>query len=181
VGSHRGSGVEIGRERVVKGVQAALDGMETPFTLLLENSVGAGDQLAGNAEDLAFLMSALHALDLPAGICLDTAHLWGAGYDLSSAAATRETFEYFASLVGVGQLRLIHANDSTHVLASHRDEHALPGTAQIGRAAFDAIRETPSLAAIPLIVEAPEEPPEILRQILDFLRGEAPVRGNTIQ
>ena len=93
--------------------------------------------------------------DLPVGYCLDTCHLLAAGYDVSCAAGLRETVAQADRILGIGNIKLIHANDSKTPLASHTDRHANIGEGHIGNAGFRRILTHPKLRSKPFILETP--------------------------
>jgi deoxyribonuclease-4 len=117
VGSHRGDGVAAGTGRVASAVREILDrvGDEAPgVELVLENGPGSGFGLGTSMEELAGLDRAIADAGVPRdrfGFCLDTAHLWGAGYPLQTAVGVDGTIAAFDELVGLKRLRLIHLND----------------------------------------------------------------------
>jgi len=95
------------------------------------------------------------ALDL--GICLDTAHLFAAGYDLSTPAGVDETFEAFEEAVGSERLACVHLNDSKHDCGTNKDEHAHVGEGEIGEAGMEAFINHGAVEDVPLVLETPTE------------------------
>ena len=93
-------------------------------------------------------------------MCLDTCHVFAAGYPLAPAAALDETLRAFDRHIGLKRLKVIHANDSKRELGSRVDRHEAIGKGKIGPAAFALIMNHPRLAAIPLILETPKEGPD---------------------
>lgn len=154
LGSHVGTGLEAGLDRVVEAVSALLEDPAGPM-LLLENSPGSRNELGSYFEELGDLMKRLDAVGPRLGVCLDTAHLWGAGYDLSSQKGVKETLARFGHLVGLGRLNGIHANDSTVARGSRWDLHARPGEGQIGVEGFRALITDPLLEGMSYILELP--------------------------
>jgi deoxyribonuclease-4 len=126
-GSHRGAGVEAGIARVAEGIARILPQTPPEVMLLLENDVGAGNSLGHNFEQLAAILNLLPTYNERLGVCLDTAHLWGAGYDISNAQATLQVLASFAQTIGLDRLKVIHLNDTKMALGSHRDVHARLG------------------------------------------------------
>ena len=90
------------------------------------------------------------------GVCLDTCHLFAAGYDVRTPAAVAATFEEFDHVVGLAQLRYLHFNDSKKDLGSRVDRHAHIGQGLIGEAGFAALMREPMLAGIPRVLETPK-------------------------
>lgn len=122
--------------------------------ILLENGAGAGSTLAGSPEALGRLLAALPGT---VGACIDTAHLWGAGCDLSSAAAVDAVVERLDRAVGLDRIGVIHLNDSAVPLGSHRDVHARLGEGTIGLPGLAAWLAHPALRHHPIILETPLE------------------------
>jgi deoxyribonuclease-4 len=116
--------------------------------LVLENSAGGGDTIGGTLEELASILEAVpsSARDQLA-FCLDTAHLWGAGYDISTADGAARVVDRFAELIGLDRLALIHLNDSKSELGSRTDRHEHLGAGRIGAAGLAAFLRDPRLAA----------------------------------
>jgi deoxyribonuclease-4 len=158
--------VEVGIERVAEGIAQALARAEPPEppgpterpTILLENSSGGGWGLGVNVAELASITEALDRRGVPrdrVGFCLDVAHAWGAGYDLSNPAVTDALLEEFDDRVGIDRLALVHLNDSKSALGSRMDRHEHVGAGQIGEAGMAHLLRHPLLAAAAYIVETP--------------------------
>ena len=107
----------------------------------------------------------------PLGICLDTAHLWGAGFDLTSAAAARKMVDRFDDLVGLDRLYLIHLNDSPVARGSGRDRHEHIGKGLIPVAALQAIVRHPGMRHVAMVLETPGSENPSDRQRMDDLRS----------
>src|SRR5262249_10244499 len=116
IGSHRGAGVEAGIARIVAGLRRILPPAPAGIMVLLENDVRAGHEVGYRIEHLAAVLEALPEQAERLGICLDTAHLWGAGYDLSTAEAITQLLAEVDRLVGVQRLPVIHLNDTASAL-----------------------------------------------------------------
>lgn len=155
IGSHKGAGFEQGLELVRRSLSAALGQAENDVVVLLENSAGAGGSLGTTFENLQAILSSLPEYGERLGICLDTAHTYAAGYDLSSAEAVDQTLLAFDSTVGLNRLKAMHLNDTPSALGSHRDRHANTGAGNIGEPAFRALINHPALENIPGIIETP--------------------------
>lgn len=125
--------------------------------LLLENSAGSGEQVGADVGELALVLKAARAggVSMPLGICLDTAHLWGAGYDLGSAAAVGSFVKDFGRRVGWEQVHLVHFNDAAVELGSRKDRHEHPGRGLIPLEGLQAFIRHPLLRDIPMIMETP--------------------------
>lgn len=155
IGSHTGSGEEAGLRRLIAGIDRALDGAPERVRLLLENDVGGGGKLGARFETLGAALAALpqHADRL--GVCLDTAHLWGAGFDIGTAEGAAATLAEVDAAFGLERVRVIHLNDSRGGLGSHRDHHARLGEGTIPLVGLAAFLRMPGLAHTTLIMETP--------------------------
>ena len=155
IGSHKGTGVEQGIARICQAVSRALETSTEGTVLLLENSAGAGDSVGSRFEDLRTILDCFPEHGDRIGVCLDTAHLWSAGYDVSNAQAVAQTFEEFDAAVGPGRLKLLHLNDTKVELGAHVDRHANIGTGSIGEEGFIAILHHPPLGHLAGVAETP--------------------------
>lgn len=165
VGSHRGAGVAAGVERVaesVAGILALADALipvvaEAP-RLVLEVSAGQGDALGVTIEEMGWIVEAAARRGVDRGrlgVCLDTAHLWGAGYALDEPAAIDDLL---ASLDAIGPdaFALVHLNDSRVGRGSRQDRHEHIGMGRIGEAGLGHLVRHPRLVDVPLILETPD-------------------------
>ncbi len=155
IGSHRGVGAETGLRRIVEQVRAVLDGSPRGVRVVLENSSGGGDLLGSSIEQLAQIVEGVGADPHRFGICLDTAHLWGAGYDVSTADGAGGVLDRFATIIGLEWLALVHLNDSRSALGSLADRHEHLGAGRIGPAGPGALLRDPRLAGTTFIMETP--------------------------
>ena len=134
-------------------IAAALDGAGADAAkLLLEGTAGAGGLLGRTPAELRSLVE--EPLRSRVGVCLDTAHLWGAGYDLRHGGWERALGE-LGEHWGVAAPELVHANDTPVELGSRRDRHAPPGEGRLGREVFRRILADPRCAAVALVMEIP--------------------------
>jgi deoxyribonuclease-4 len=160
VGSHRGTGLEAGVARLTDGLERALDGAASDdgvVQLVLENSCGGGDTIGSTLEELALVLDAAAArgLDRRLAICLDVAHLWGAGFDVSEPAEIDELIHRFDQLIGLDRLAMIHLNDSLSPRGSRRDHHIHLGDGQVGRRGLAHFLRHPGLARTAFYLEVP--------------------------
>jgi deoxyribonuclease-4 len=123
--------------------------------VILEHTAGQGTSLGWRFEHLARMIEHLDGHPRVA-ICLDTCHLWAAGYDLATDEGYRETFESFDRLVGLDRLRVFHVNDSKKDRGSRRDRHDHIGKGTIGLEAFRRLLNDPRFARLPMILETPK-------------------------
>jgi deoxyribonuclease IV len=149
--------------KAVRGMR--LDGL----TVLLENTAGQGNVLGSSFEELAELLSGL-AGEIPAGLCLDTAHLFAAGYPIHTSRGLNQTVRRLDAIVGLDKVRLVHGNDSKTAFESHCDRHAHIGEGYIGTEAFRRILRHPKLRQIPFICETPVDEPDDDRRNLSMIR-----------
>jgi deoxyribonuclease IV len=160
-GSHRDTGVETGIARLADGVARTL--AEAPAdpdgaTLVLENSAGGGFAVGVTVEELAAIAEALATRGIAesrVGFCLDTAHLWSAGYCLAEPDETDALLERFDALIGLRRLRMIHLNDSKSQLGSRLDRHEHVGAGQIGERGMAHLLRHPRLASVAWYLETP--------------------------
>jgi deoxyribonuclease-4 len=164
IGSHRGLGREAGIGRLIAGLRAVLDQTgvvagDSPMPrLVLENSAGTGDGIGAPLEDLGDIWDAADAggLDLDRlGICLDTAHLWGAGYDLSSDVGVEDLVGRIDTLFGRDKVVMLHLNDSRTTAGSHLDRHEHIAAGHMGANGMRELLSHPWLGTLPTYLETP--------------------------
>ncbi|MFD1644485.1 deoxyribonuclease IV [Haloarchaeobius litoreus] len=152
LGAHTGAGVEGG----IENAASALDELDVPdgVTVLVESDAGSGTKLGGDFEHLA---SVLEQSDHDLEVCLDTAHMFAAGYDLSTPEAVEETMTEFDDVVGAEKLACVHLNDSKHECGTNKDEHAHIGDGYIGDDGMRAFVNHELVRDQPLVLETPTE------------------------
>jgi deoxyribonuclease IV len=155
IGSHRGMGADGGLRRIVDTVRFLLGESPPSVRLVLENASGGGDLLGSRLEELALILEGVGDAGDRLAFCLDTAHLWGAGYDVSSVAGVAAVIDRFDELIGLDRLPLIHLNDSRSLLGSRADRHEHVGAGQIGPTGLGALLRDPRLAGSTFIMETP--------------------------
>ena len=155
-GAHMGAGEAEGLAKIVAGLDAVLDALPQVQTrVALETTAGQGTSLGHTFEQLAWILQhAAHPARLC--VCADTAHLFAAGYDISTEAGVRETFERFDRSVGLERLVAVHCNDSKTGLGSRVDRHEHLGKGKIGLAPFRFLMRDRRFAAIPKVLETPK-------------------------
>lgn len=152
-GSHVKQGVDRGVELIVEGLNATMEpGMRT--TVLLETMAGKGTEVGRSFEELARIIEGVDH-DECLGVCLDTCHVWDAGYDI--ACDLDGFLDEFDRVIGLDRLRALHLNDSKNSCGSHKDRHEKIGEGQIGKAAFAAVVTNTRLFGLPMILETPND------------------------
>lgn len=152
-GAHMGTGEEAGLARIVAGINRAHELTPGYKTLtLVEGTAGQGTALGWRFEHLGAILEGMAAPER-LGFCLDTCHMFAAGYDLRSIEAYEQTMAEFDRLCGLERLKCFHFNDAKKPLGSRVDRHDHIGTGQIGLDAFGFILNDPRLAAVPKILE----------------------------
>ncbi len=135
--------------------------------ILLENTAGAGAQLGGKLEELAFIRALAEPyLGIPVGFCLDTCHCYVNGFDISQEKGLADFLLLASETLGLENVPVIHTNDTKMNLSSHCDRHANIGEGNIGREGFRRILNHPSLLEKAFILETPvDKPGDDLRNI----------------
>lgn len=154
-GSHRGTGVEAGIARIAEALTLILPETPPEVMLLLENDVGAGNSLGHSFEQLGAILNLLPQYVQRLDVCLDTAHLWGAGHDISNTVSVQQVLQHFDEAVGLERLKVIHLNDTKMALGSHRDVHARIGEGIIGEEGLHALLCDPRLTHAAVLLETP--------------------------
>ena len=166
LGAHTGAGVDGGLDNAV----SALDELDVPadVTVLVESDAGSGTKLGGDFEHLATVLDeSSHDL----GVCLDTAHAFAAGYDLSTPAGVDGTVDEFDDVIGLDNLHCIHLNDSKHACGTNKDEHAHIGDGEIGVDGMRRIVTHPDLRERPFVLETPTEDGRSFAWNIDRVHG----------
>jgi len=154
-GSHKGSGVDAGLARIAEAIAIILPETPPEVMLLLENDVGAGNSLGHSFEQIGMVLNVLPQYEDRLGVCLDTAHLWGAGHDISNAESVQHLLQHFDDVIGLKRLQVIHLNDTEMALGSHRDVHARLGEGIIGEEGLRALLCDPRLDHVTVLLETP--------------------------
>lgn len=162
---------EAALRRNAAALAAALEAEPGPTRVLLETTAGSGTALGWRFEELAELLARLPAgARERVGVCLDTAHVFAAGYDLGGRY--EDTLSTFDAVLGLDRLELLHLNDSRSERGSRVDRHEEIGLGRIGDGPFRSIMRDPRLARVPRVLETPkgEEPVAADRRNLRRLR-----------
>lgn len=156
IGAHMGAGMEEGLRISAESVKEVL--ADTEGTLLLaETTAGTGTSLNSKFEEIARLIELAGSPDRLA-VCLDTCHVFAAGYDIRTEETYHATFSDFDRLIGLDRIRAIHCNDSKMPFDSRRDRHEHIGDGQIGRRAFELLVNDPRFFDVPILIETPDAP-----------------------
>ncbi len=173
-GSHLGAGLEAGIACVVRNLDRLHDEHpELKVRITLETTAGQGACIGARFEEIAGILARV-SQPWRLEVCLDTAHAFAAGYDLSAPQGAEKTFAEFDRVIGLSRLTVLHINDSKSALGSRVDRHDNLGKGKIGLAAFRWIMRSKELGDIPKILETPKgknlaedvEAMELLRSFL---------------
>lgn len=165
-GAHKGQGVEAGIAAYVHSLDTALDAVygSAPFSegdtpqvrVLLETMAGQGTCLGARFEELgAIIAASRHKHRL--GVCLDTCHIFAAGYELRTPQAYERTMERFAEVIGFEKLGLVHLNDSKNPFGSRKDRHEHIGQGEMGVQPFRLLLRDARFSRVPMVIETPKD------------------------
>lgn len=168
-GSHRDTDTESCLERIAHNLLTALHKVPGSAMILLETMAGQGSTVGSNFEELGAILTKAHH-NPRLGICLDTCHIFAAGYDFTTPEGYAQLWHQFDTHIGKHNLKVIHLNDSQKPLGSYVDRHCDIGTGAIGNASFRLIMQDITLAHIPKILETPKESLDDDARNLDTLR-----------
>ena len=181
-GSHKGSGVDAGLARIAEAIALILPETPPHIMLLLENDVGGGHSLGHSFEHIAMVLNVLPQYEDRLGVCLDTAHLWGAGHDISTADSVQQLLQHFDDIIGLKRLKVIHLNDTVMALGSHRDVHSRLGEGIIGEEGMRALLCDLRLDHVAVLLETPiktnEQDKEQLEKAKELMRHEVRQRAD---
>lgn len=152
-GSHVMQGVEVGTKYIIEMLNEVLtSSMQT--TVLLETMAGKGSEIGRNFEELKAIIDGT-SLNEKLGVCLDTCHVFDAGYDIVNNLDG--VLEEFDKIIGIKRLKAIHLNDTMNPFSSHKDRHQKIGQGQIGLEAIIRIINNKYLRTLPFILETPND------------------------
>jgi len=161
--THMGSSGEAGEaesiERLIKAINCSLDKVQNRVSVVIENTAGQGSQIGYKFSQIKTVIDGIENKER-IGVCLDTAHAFEAGYDLSKREGLEKTLEEFERLIGLDKLKLLHLNDSKTPLGSRVDRHWHIGEGYIGSEGFRNIVNHPKLLHLPGIMETPHKSEE---------------------
>lgn len=156
IASSLGQESDVARARAVEMIRRVLDDSPAEVTLLMETTAGQGSSMNRTFDELGQFLNDLQG-DARVGVCLDTCHVFAAGYDLRTPETYAATMAAFDEKVGLDRLKVVHCNDSQKDLGSRVDRHANLGAGKIGLEAFRSLVNDPRFAETPIILETPTE------------------------
>ena len=165
-GSHVKQGTEVGINYIVELLNEVIKPEQTT-TVLLETMAGKGTEVGRSFEEIAEIISRVELKD-HMGVCLDTCHVYDAGYDIVNNLDN--VLEQFDKIIGLDRLKAIHLNDSKNPFNSHKDRHEKIGEGSIGLEAISRIINHPKLKNIPFFLETPNELDGYAKEI-ELLKG----------
>ncbi len=152
-GSHVGQGADVGIDMIANALNEILY-PEMTTTVLLETMSGKGSEVGRDFHEIKAIIDKVTLSD-KVGVCLDTCHVYDAGYDIVNDLDG--VLKEFDEIIGLSKLRAIHINDSKNPFASHKDRHEVIGGGSIGEDAFSRIINHPALCNLPFYLETPNE------------------------
>ena len=167
-GSHVGQGVQEGISLIADLLNKCLKPEQTT-TVLLETMAGKGSEIGRSFEELRMILDQVSLKD-KMGVCLDTCHVWDAGYDI--VTDLDGVVQEFDRVLGLSCLKAVHINDSMNQRGSRKDRHARIGEGYIGLEAFERIVNHPALRDLPFVLETPNDDDGWAKEI-SMLRGKA--------
>jgi deoxyribonuclease-4 len=172
-GSFLDSSEEVGLQKIVDGMDIALEQTDgQAVEIWLENTAGQGTNLGHRFEHLAYIIENV-ADSSRLGVCIDSCHIFAAGYAITSSAEYKKTMAEFDSVVGIDRIRAFHLNDSKKEFGSRVDRHEHIGQGHLGLEPFRHIVNDPRFADLPMYMETPkgEKGDEFDQMNLKALRG----------
>lgn len=155
LGSHVGTGKAAGIKRFSRALNEIMKSSDPETMILLETTAGSGDQLGYTFGQIREIIDGVRE-GKKIGVCLDTSHVFAAGYDLRTAAGLDKTLKSFDRTLGLGRLKVIHFNDSLAPFGSRVDRHQHIGKGKIGSTALKRIINHPKLKGVAFIMETPK-------------------------
>ncbi len=175
-GAHLGEGTEAGLIHFVKNLDRAIEASRVEsVSILIENTAGQGSSLGSTFEEISFILTN-SGFGKTMGVCYDTAHGFGAGYDIRDEEAYSLTLSRFDETIGIDRLRFFHLNDSKRELGSRVDRHEHIGKGKIGLNGFRLLLNDPRFRDHPMVLETPKgkdlkEDKENMRVLRSLIRS----------
>jgi deoxyribonuclease-4 len=155
-GAHLGRGETVGVAQIAREIDRLLERTDgSRVAIYLETTAGQGTTIGHRFEHLRDIIASVERRDRVA-VCLDTCHVFAAGYDLRTPSALKVTLDEFDRVIGLGKLAFLHLNDSKKEFDSRRDRHEHIGKGFIGESGFRALMKEKRLAKIPRVLETPK-------------------------
>lgn len=155
MGAHMGQGTETGLQRVAEMALEVLKSSPEAVQLLMETTAGQGTCLNSKFEEIATIIEHCKGNER-LGVCLDTCHIFAAGYDIRTEETYQATMDSFGSMIGMDRLKVIHCNDSKNPFASRKDRHENLGEGEIGVRAFELLVNDERFTDVLIVVETPD-------------------------
>ena len=156
-GSHLGKGEKCGLDKIVENFNFILNkNPDYKVMILLETTSGQGTNLGYRFNQLKYILDGVEIKD-KFGICIDTCHIFSAGYDISTEPNYEKTFIEFDKIIGLEKIKVFHLNDSKHPLGSRKDRHQHIGKGEIGLEAFRYLLNDKRFSNIPMVLETPKD------------------------
>jgi deoxyribonuclease-4 len=170
---HPGAAVDSSKEECIQKIITSLLEVEDLATknqtlLLLEATAGQGSCIGASFEELKAIIDGVKD-KMPIGVCIDTCHIFAAGYNIKTTDDIDRTLEKFDQIVGLDYLKAFHLNDSIGKLGSRKDRHAPLGKGEIGIECFKYLMQNPKTTYIPKYLETPDGP-DLWREEIKMLR-----------
>jgi deoxyribonuclease-4 len=153
LGSHMGKGQAYGQKRLAEAIKKGLKEVNPSCHVLLENTSGQKNAVGSSIDDISNIISMIG--DDRVGVCIDTCHLYAAGYDITTEAGLNQVLNEIEKTIGIERVRVIHLNDSKGALGSGLDRHENIGKGYIGKKGFRNILSRKEIITKPLILETP--------------------------
>ncbi len=169
LGSHLGKGTAVGIANIAEACDEAVARSNGETMILLENMAGQKNCVGARFEELRAIIERSSQADR-LGVCLDSCHLFAAGFDIGNEGAVSNTMGLFDDVVGLRRLKVVHLNDSKGSLGSRLDRHENIGKGKIGRRGIRALLHYPGIGERPLIMETPYEDIRTMKQSIKLVR-----------
>ncbi|MDR3624727.1 MAG: deoxyribonuclease IV [Chlamydiales bacterium] len=172
---HPGASLDESKEacldKIIESILSVQDlANNGPTTLLLETTAGQGSCVGASFEELAYIIAGVKKY-IPIGVCVDTCHIFAAGYDIRTKQSLDNTLKQFDEIIGLSHLKAFHLNDSLGKLGSRKDRHKPLGAGEIGIECFKCLMQDPRTCITPKYLETPDGPPlwkEEIKMLREF-------------
>ncbi|HDP16241.1 MAG TPA: deoxyribonuclease IV [Candidatus Omnitrophica bacterium] len=155
LGSHTGSGEEAGLKRFCGALNIITEKANPKATILLETTAGSGSSLGYKFEHIQYMLKNIKQKS-KFGVCIDSQHMFAAGYDITKKASLDKILKEFDKLIGLKNIKAVHLNDSKADLGSRVDRHEHIGKGKIGKEGIKIFINHPKLKGLPFVLETPK-------------------------